>query len=62
MASIGPALVPILSSAFHAPAVRSFDMQDELTSTVLSALNSLPQVSKANLLLDTALALIEAGK
>ncbi|KAF6750433.1 hypothetical protein DFP72DRAFT_911157 [Ephemerocybe angulata] len=37
-------------------------MQDELTTTVLEALNSLPQVNKANLLLDTALSLIEAGK
>ncbi|KAJ3548644.1 hypothetical protein NMY22_g1192 [Coprinellus aureogranulatus] len=37
-------------------------MQDELTSTVLNALNALPQVNKANLLLDTALALIDAGK
>jgi hypothetical protein len=37
-------------------------MHDELTSTVLNALNSLPPVNKASLLLDTALALIQAGK
>jgi hypothetical protein len=37
-------------------------MPDELTSTVLNALNSLPPVSRAKVLLDTALALIDAGK
>ena len=44
----------------HLPSCRG--MHDELTSTVLNALNSLPPVNKASLLLDTALTLIEAGK
>ncbi|RDB17685.1 hypothetical protein Hypma_001198 [Hypsizygus marmoreus] len=35
---------------------------DELTTTVYDALNSLSQIHKANFLLDTALALIQAGK
>lgn len=36
--------------------------QDELTSTVFDAVGSLPQARKANFLLDTSLALIEAGQ
>ena len=36
--------------------------QDELTATLLGAIQSLSQVNKANFLLDNALALIQAGK
>lgn len=36
--------------------------QDELTSTVFDAVQSLNQSRKADFLLDTSLALIEAGR
>lgn len=36
--------------------------QDELTATVYDAVHSLSQFRKANFLLDTALALIDAGQ
>jgi hypothetical protein len=35
---------------------------DELTATVLSAVESLPKLQKAKLLLDHSLALLEAGQ
>ena len=37
-------------------------LSDELTTTISDALGSLPLLNKASFLLDTALALIEAGK
>ncbi|ESK82186.1 hypothetical protein Moror_14458 [Moniliophthora roreri MCA 2997] len=40
----------------------SSSAQDELTSTVFDAVQLLPSTKKANFLLDTALALIEAGQ
>jgi hypothetical protein len=50
-----PSLMPTTSTF-------GINTPDELTSTVCNAIQSLSQVHKAHFLLDTAVALIEAGK